>query len=279
LHLGALAAAVASYLHARQSGGRWLIRVEDIDPPREIPGAADSILRTLESLALHWDGEVLWQSARIEQHVETAHALLRSGAAFRCRCSRRELRQLGTGGTYPGTCRNLNLPAADTAIRLRVDDGHVCFEDGLRGIVEQDVTQTDGDFVIVRRDRLPAYHLAVVLDDAEQEITDIVRGADLLECTPLHILLQQRLGLPNPRYWHIPLLTGSQGEKLSKRAGAPAVDAMGPATAANRVLTLLGLPPPACLVNAPPSELWQFALDQFSFDQLALQPGHIRVDG
>jgi glutamyl-Q tRNA(Asp) synthetase len=198
-----------------------------------------------------------------------ADCLLTRGLAFRCRCSRRELLAAHGELRYPGTCRELSLPPADTAVRLRVENGEVSFQDGLRGPLARDIAASDGDFIIVRRDGLPAYHLAVVVDDASQGITDIVRGADLFESTPLHIYLQRQLGLPTPRYWHIPLLTNRAGEKLSKRAGATAVDASDPAAAAAQVLHLLGLNLPPELAGARPRELWAYAADCFNFESLA----------
>jgi glutamyl-Q tRNA(Asp) synthetase len=278
LHLGTLAAAVTSYIHARQAGGRWLVRIEDIDPPREVAGAADSILRTLETLELGWDQEVRFQGGRSATYLSAGEVLYRQGAAYYCRCSRQQLRAQDLGHRYPGTCRDLNLGPSEGALRLRLDADCVRFDDGLQGPVERDVLELDGDFVIVRRDGLPAYHLAVVIDDADQGVTDIVRGIDLLDSTPLHIALQRRLGLPTPRYWHIPLITNRSGEKLSKGSGAAALDTHQPALTASRILTLLGLPPPAELSGARPRELWAFAVEQFRFAQLGGQPVTIAAD-
>jgi glutamyl-Q tRNA(Asp) synthetase len=268
LHLGSLAAAAASYLHARQAGGEWLVRIEDIDPPREVPGSADSILRTLEALGLEWDRDVRRQGSRFAEYLAFARRLYEEGEAFYCRCSRQQLRARSTGDRYPGTCRDKRLPADDAALRLRVGDEAIVFTDGLRGRVTRCIAATDGDFVIVRRDGLPAYHLAVVVDDADQKVTDIVRGGDLLDSTPLHICLQQRLGLGVPRYWHIPVVTNAAGEKLSKGSGATAIDARRPSDSVLRVLRLLGLEPPADLEGAPPCELWSWALREFAIERL-----------
>ena len=278
LHLGTLAAAVASFLHARQADGRWLVRIEDIDPPREVPGSADRILRTLEALELHWDGSVRYQSTRIDEYLAVADSLLARGLAFRCRCSRREIRAAEGSVRYPGTCRQLDLPDGDVALRLRVDDAVIRLWDGLRGGLQRDIALTDGDFVIVRRDGLPAYHLAVVVDDADQGITDIVRGADLLESTLQHIYLQRCLDVPSPAYWHIPLLTNRAGEKLSKSAGSAAIDPREPAAAARRALQLLGLPIPAELAAAPPHELWAYAAGNFSFAGLGKGTASLPID-
>lgn len=268
LHLGTLTAAVASFLHARQMDGSWLVRIEDIDPPREVPGSATSILKSLEAMDLEWDGEVLFQSARIDEYRTRALELVASGQAYYCSCSRQEIRALTGGSRYPGTCRNRRLTAGDTAIRLRTDVGAVEFVDRLQGAIQRDVESADGDFVIVRRDSLPAYHLAVVMDDAAQRITDIVRGADLLDSTPLHILLQRRLAVPTPTYWHLPLITDASGEKLSKRAGAPPVDTKNASQTAAAVLGLFGLTLPADLKGARPKTLWQWAEQNWRIDRL-----------
>lgn len=269
LHLGSLVAAVASYLHARQADGLWLVRIEDIDPPREAPGATDAILRALEALGLLWDGPVLHQSSRFEAYREIARSLLAEGRAFRCGCSRSEIRaSAGTGGSlrYPGTCRDRALGAADTALRVRVDPGIVAFEDGLQGAQSCDLATTSGDYVIVRRDALPAYHLAVVADDAEQHVTTVVRGIDLLDSTATHVHLQGVLGLPTPRYFHVPVVVNALGQKLSKQNGAALAPASG--ATAERVLALLGARVPRELVGAPPAALWEWATGQWRIEGL-----------
>lgn len=278
LHFGTLATAVASFLHARSSDGRWLLRIEDIDPPREVAGAAASIRRTLEGLELHWDGEIRYQGARLEHYAAAARRLLECGRAYYCRCSRQQIRALTGCNRYPGTCRERGLGPGDAALRFLVGDAPVRFCDGLGGPQNYDVTARDGDFVIVRRDELPAYHLAVVVDDADQGITDVVRGADLLESTPLHLQLQAALGLPTPRYWHIPLITDPGGEKLSKRSGAAAVDDLAPATAATRALALLGMTVPPELHGARPGAQWDWAVKRFGITDLAGRPGPIISD-
>jgi glutamyl-Q tRNA(Asp) synthetase len=269
LHLGSLATAVASYLHARQAGGEWLVRIEDIDPPREVPGAADDILRTLEAFELEWDRPVLYQSRRLEAYDAIAQRLLADGQAFRCRCSRSEIRAANEGesGRYPGTCRERNLAPGDAAVRVRVDAGPVIFEDGLQGTIETDLLATLGDYVVMRRDGLPAYHLAVVLDDAEQGVTTIVRGVDLLDSTAAHVHLQRVLGLSTPRYYHLPVVVNEQGQKLSKQTGATAVDA-GDRAAAARVLELLGVAVLPELRSESPGALWRWALEHWSIDAL-----------
>ena len=268
LHLGSLATAVASFVHARQARGEWLVRIEDIDPPREVPGAADDILRTLEAFELEWDRAVLYQSSRLAAYDEVAQRLLADGRAFRCRCSRSEIRAANEGesGRYPGTCRDRHIAPRDAATRVRVDSGRVVFEDGLQGPIETDLAATLGDYVIVRRDGLPAYHLAVVLDDAEQGVTTIVRGIDLLDSTAAHVHLQRVLGLATPRYCHLPVVVNEHGQKLSKQTGATPVARDG--TAAATVLALLGLAVPPALARERPGALWRWAIERWSIDSL-----------
>jgi glutamyl-Q tRNA(Asp) synthetase len=264
LHVGSLATAVASYLHARQARGQWLVRIEDIDPPREVPGAAGDILRTLEAFELEWDGDVVFQSTRLEVYRDVAQSLLGAGLAFRCRCSRSEIRAGNDGqpGRYPGTCRERQLAAGDAAVRVRVEFGNLTLADELQGPSETDLAATTGDYVIVRRDELPAYHLAVVVDDAAQGITNVVRGIDLLDSTPVHCHLQRMLKLPTPRYCHLPVVVNARGQKLSKQTGASAVTADEPGVAAE-VLRMLGLAIPNELTRERPRVLWQWAIERW----------------
>jgi glutamyl-Q tRNA(Asp) synthetase len=261
---------VASNLHARRVRGQWLVRIEDIDPPREVAGAADEILHTLEAFDLEWDGDVVFQSTRLDVYREAAQSLLAAGLAFHCRCSRSEIRagNDGQAGRYPGTCRERRLPAGDAAVRVRVEPGIVALADELQGPSDTDLAGTTGDYVVVRRDELPAYHLAVVVDDAAQGVTNVVRGIDLLESTPAHDHLQRALKLPIPRYCHLPVLVNAQGQKLSKQTGATAVTAHEPGIAAD-VLRLLGLTVPAELMRERPRVLWQWAIERWD-------PAHLR---
>jgi len=272
LHAGSLLTAVASFLHARQAGGEWLVRIEDIDPPREAPGAADEILRALEAFDLTWDRPVLYQSRRLDVYADAVRRLVDQGAAFACRCSRSALRAYaadrGVPVGYPGTCRELALGAEDAAIRMRVDPPWSGFDDALQGRYEPPRTAGFPDYVIRRRDGLPAYHLAVVIDDAFQGVTTIVRGYDLLECVPAQQHLQTALGLPRPRYYHVPVLTGPTGQKLSKQTGARAVDARNPSREAFAALERLGAAPPAELEGAPPAELWEWAITHWRIERL-----------
>jgi glutamyl-Q tRNA(Asp) synthetase len=270
LHLGSIVTAVASFLHARQAGGEWLVRIEDIDPPREAPGAAADILRTLESLGLEWDRSVLYQSSRTAAYREAADDLLAAGLAFRCDCSRSRLRASGdqAPGRYPGTCRDRGLREPDTAVRVRVAEPTcIRFVDGLQGEQSTRLDVSTGDYIVLRRDGLPAYHLAVVLDDAAQGITAIVRGADLLDSTAAHIHLQGVLGAATPAYWHLPVVVSAQGQKLSKQTGAAPVHGDDAGVAA-LALDLLGLPVPPELRREPPATLWRWARTHWRIESL-----------
>jgi glutamyl-Q tRNA(Asp) synthetase len=215
-----------------------------------VPGAADGILRTLEAFALEWDGEVAWQSTRTALYEAALARLRAAGRVYRCRCSRREIADSGLqgaeGAIYPGTCRALALdPDVAGADRLRAPHDAVAFHDRVQGAITQAVARDIGDFVLRRRDGLHAYQLAVVVDDHEQGITDVVRGADLLWSTPRQVVLQQALGFPTPRYLHVPVAANAKGEKLSKQTLAQPVDANDPARALAAALRFLGQPVPA----------------------------------
>jgi glutamyl-Q tRNA(Asp) synthetase len=253
LHFGSLVAALASWLDARSRGGEWLVRIEDVDATRRVPGAAADILRALEAFGLTWDGEVVWQSRRTALYEEALERLRAQGLVYRCRCSRKEVADSGLrgleGAIYPGTCRELRFDATQVSSeRLRVAPATVDFDDRVQGRISQDVARAIGDFVLKRRDALHAYQLAVVVDDAEQEITDVVRGADLLQSTPRQILLQRALGLPTPRYLHFPVATNRRGEKLSKQTLAHPVSAVRAAELLASALDFLSQPPPSARV-------------------------------
>ena len=225
LHFGSLIAALASYCDARASGGGWLVRIEDIDEPRSRDHAATAILATLEAYGFEWDGEVVRQSHRGALYQEALERLVAHGEAFACACTRRDLEagRLGAGGerVYPGTCRSGAASGREAkAWRLRVNDEAIGFRDRLQGWHEQRLEREIGDFIIKRADGLFAYQLAVVVDDAAQDITHVVRGADLLASTPRQIWLQRRLGLATPSYLHHPIAILASGEKLSKQTGA-----------------------------------------------------------
>lgn len=265
LHFGSLVAAVASYLDARSQQGVWLVRMEDLDRPRCVPGAADSILRLLEQCGLRWDEHVLWQSGRTPAYAAALERLRAGGYVFPCGCSRSES---GTG-VYPGHCRNGLPPGRRSRTwRARVPDETVLFHDRLHGLFSQQLTRDVGDFVVRRADGIFAYQLAVVVDDGEQQITDVVRGSDLLDSTPRQILLQRMLGLPEPHYLHLPLATNGKGEKLSKQTRAR------PASVEDlpRVLAFLNHAPPADLLGAPPDELLRWAVGAWTPSRLPTEP-------
>lgn len=269
LHFGSLIAALGSYLTARQQGGEWFVRMEDIDPPREVAGAAMAILRTLERLGFEWDGEVLFQSKRHEAYLEALAQLQREGQSYRCRCSRKEIltqaKRFGLpAGVYPGGCRTAHVTEHERhAIRLLVEPGPVVFNDALQGHYIQEVASTVGDFVLRRADGLFAYQLAVVVDDAAQGITEVVRGSDLLDNTPRQILLQQALGLPTPQYCHLPVALNREGQKLSKQTFAPALDDARPIPALWQALQFLGQQPPREIREGGLDDLWRWALNHW----------------
>ncbi|HYC44288.1 MAG TPA: tRNA glutamyl-Q(34) synthetase GluQRS [Burkholderiales bacterium] len=269
LHFGSLVAAVGSYLDARANAGAWLVRIDDLDPPRVVPGAADDILSTLEACGLEWDERIVYQSTRSDAYHAALHALRQQGLVYACACSRREIADSAVSGiegyVYPGTCRT-GLPAARAARAWRVKTvaAHSAFDDRVQGRIEHDIEREIGDFVLYRTDRVYAYQLAAALDDAEAGVTDVVRGADLLHSTPRQIYLQRLLGLPTPRYAHLPVAVNERGEKLSKQTHAPAVDAarVGPALVA--ALRFLGQAPTAELAQARAPAILEWALANWS---------------
>lgn len=263
LHAGSLATALASWLDARAHDGSWLLRIEDVDTPRTVPGAAEVIMAQLDALGLAWDGEIIWQSRRGDAYQAAFDTLAARGLIYGCGCTRREiadsaLRGQTTPGTdgerpYPGTCRH-GLPEGRQARawRLRVPDGVERFEDRWLGPQEQDVAQAVGDFALRRADGLWAYQLAVVADDAAQGVTDVVRGADLLSSTARQRVLGRLLGLPPLRYMHVPLiLDAASGLKLSKQNGAPPIDTGAPLKALGAAWEALGFAPFAAAGIAP----------------------------
>lgn len=276
LHFGSLVAAVGSYLQARQAQGRWLVRIEDLDPPRTVPGSADLILRTLEALGFEWDEAVLWQSTRTGVYQQALQALIDQGSAYACSCTRSELQALnadhaesGDELQYPGRCRNGPLRThGPHAWRLRVPTDPICFEDALQGRHCVDLSSTLGDFVIKRRDGWFAYQLAVVVDDAAQGITEVVRGADLLLNTPRQIAVQRALALPTPQYLHLPLATDQFGQKLSKSHAAPAADSKHAAQTLWQVLSFLRQAPPLELRNETLANVWSWAVTHWHAGQL-----------
>jgi glutamyl-Q tRNA(Asp) synthetase len=262
LHFGSLVAALGSYLDARHQGGKWLVRMEDLDRPREIPGAADLILRTLDAFGLEWDGAVEYQSQRDPAYREAAEKLRHMGLLYPCGCSRGEIRRRGRPGPegpiYPGTCRNGLPPGCKRrALRLHTTTETVTADDRIQGRIAQSLETEVGDFVLHRADGLFAYQLAVVVDDAWQGITHVVRGADLLLSTPRQIYLHRLLELPTPLYAHLPLAVDGTGRKLSKQLSSRPVDAVNPAPALLAALQHLEQPlPPEPLGHAGDILAW-----------------------
>lgn len=270
LHFGSLLAAIASYAEARRRQGQWLLRIEDIDPPREQPGADRRIVEALERYGFRWDGPVLYQSEARERHEALVAALLESGAAYPCSCSRKDLAEAPRGPLgviYPGTCRE-GAAGTETAIRVRTDDEPVAFEDRLQGRFSQRLESESGDYIIRRRDGLIAYQLAVVADDAAQGITEVVRGIDLLDSTPRQIHLQRLLGLPTPVYLHIPVAVNASGQKLSKLTGAEGIDPDRPAPVLLAALRALRQDPPDALEGASVADIWSWTLRNWGLDPL-----------
>ncbi|HEV7164313.1 MAG TPA: tRNA glutamyl-Q(34) synthetase GluQRS [Gammaproteobacteria bacterium] len=265
LHFGSLVAAVGSWLDARAQGGRWLLRMENLDPPREMPGAADRILRTLEAFGLEWDGPVLYQSLRLDAYAAAEVQLTDMAAAFPCACTRSEIADSSVHGLegpiYPGTCRHGLTPDREArALRLKAPDEAISFEDGLQGTVTQNLARDIGDFIIRRADGCHAYQLAVVVDDAHQGVTHVVRGADLLFSTPRQLLLQRLLGLPRPHHLHLPIALNQAGEKLSKQTQARPVEGTDPVQTLWQTLAFLCQEPPEALKDASIEELRAWAL-------------------
>jgi glutamyl-Q tRNA(Asp) synthetase len=264
LHFGSLISALASYLDARAQHGQWLLRIEDIDPPREQAGATAAILASLQAHGLHWDGEVMYQSQRLAIYRSAAATLVQTGRAFYCSCSRTQLAQ------QTCNCRQRRTPPnTPAAIRLSVPPTELCFDDAVQGRYCEQVAEVAGDFVVLRKEdneraqQLPAYQLAVVIDDAEQGITHVVRGSDLLDNTARQILLQQHLALPTPCYAHLPVIANPQGQKLSKQTYARALVAADAVINLRAALDFLGqTPAPASLVNV--RDLLDFAIAHWS---------------
>ncbi|MCD9464269.1 tRNA glutamyl-Q(34) synthetase GluQRS [Photobacterium phosphoreum] len=266
LHFGSLIAALGSYLQAKSQQGKWIVRIEDLDPPREMLGAANDILRTLEAFGFMWDGDIMYQSLRHDAYHAQIDAWLAQGNAYYCQCSRKDIKQ--TGGFYPGTCRTLNQRHSNGAVRLQVDTPITHFDDLLHGHIELPFALAREDFIIRRRDGLFAYNLAVVLDDIEQGITEVVRGADLIEPTGRQIGLYRQLGHPEVSYLHLPLAITDNGNKLSKQNHAPAIDKHNPRPALMAALRFLGFSPPTELVTESVEQILQWGITHWQLKQL-----------
>jgi glutamyl-Q tRNA(Asp) synthetase len=266
LHLGSLYTAVASYLDARSQGGRWLLRIEDLDRPREVPGAAANIVSTLEAFGFEWDGAIVRQAECAARYASALDALRARGLTFECSCSRL---QRAEEDRYPGTCRSgPRVPGAATATRLCIDPGYVQFRDRIQGSYRQDVAAAVGDVILKRRDQLFAYLLAVVVDDAAQGVTHVVRGADLLDNTPRQICLQRLLGLRTPIYAHLPVLVEADGSKLAKSARSVPLERRVALPQLLSVFDLLGLEPPASLATETIGAAWTWAIARWDMNRV-----------
>ncbi len=284
LHFGSLVAAVGSYLDARANAGEWLLRMEDVDEPRTVPGAAENILRTLEAFGFEWDGGVAVQSRRHDHYHAALVQLQLDGDVYPCACTRSEIaavtgqHSVDGGLVYPGTCRGgLGDGLAARAWRMRVPNREFCFIDRVQGEATQNLERDVGDFVLLRADGQYAYQLAVVVDDAAQGINAVVRGVDLLDSTARQMWLQQRLGLPTPSYAHLPVVVNAAGEKLSKQTQAMAVDPAGGSKVLASALQFLGHEVPLELRAAPLVDFWCWAIAHWSLARVpaerAIFPG------
>lgn len=278
LHLGSLIAAVASYLEAKTCGGKWLVRMEDLDKRREMPGAADDILRTLEIFGFEWDEEVMYQSQRQQAYEDALQQLQARALVYPCACSRKEIADSVSnnpllhgldGLIYPGTCKpGLAEGKTPRAWRIRTNGAVINFDDAIQGHFTHELSREVGDFVLKRADGFFAYQLAVVVDDASQGITHVVRGADLLDSTSRQVYLQQALGFATPAYTHVPAATNANGEKLSKQTMAPALDKQQPQRDLWQALDFLGQNPPAEFKDSAIKDLWQWAEPQWSLSNI-----------
>jgi len=280
LHAGSVVAALGSYLEARATGGRWRLRIDDIDPPRQEPGAVDRILRQLETLGLEWDCPVLYQSSRLQAYQDAFQRLRAEGNVYRCSCSRRQLAVSAAPGPlgriYPGTCRARSpAPGLDAAWRLRLPAGPLGLDDGIQGPYRLDGQRGLGDPIVLRRDGLWSYHIANAVDDTALGITDVVRGADLIAPALVQVALQGLLGLPTIRWWHLPTLVDGQGHKLSKQTGAGAVDERRPVDALLAAWRRLGQAAPA---ETPASVAEFHAMARAEWDRTIVPAGPISAD-
>lgn len=275
LHFGSLIAALASYCEAKTQGGKWLVRMEDLDKPREVAGAADHILKTLETFGFEWDAEVIYQSHRNHLYQEALNQLQAASLIYKCDCSRKEIADSAEHGIdgliYPGICRHKEALRTPSASRVIVDAKPILFTDAIQGSIEQTLAQDVGDFVLKRADGLYAYQLAVVVDDFEQGVTHILRGADLLNSSPRQIYLQQLLRYPTPEYAHIPIANNANNEKLSKQTLAPAIDGSQASTLLKQALAFLGQDPPMDLVQCNPTEILQWAKQHWDIKKIPHQ--------
>ena len=274
LHMGSLVAAVASYLQARSKQGQWLLRIEDLDPPREIAGATDDIIRTLDEFGFEWDGEIIRQSNRADLYLQALDELSKQDHIYPCTCSRSDIKKTAQPGPYclryAGTCREgVHTPEKTHSLRLKTPDENIGFNDYIQKHYQQNLNRDIGDFIVKRADGQFAYQLAVVVDDAEQNISEIVLGSDLLDSTPRQIYIQKILSLPQPDYAHIPVIVNADNEKLSKQTMASPVKKNEAARNLYTALNYLEQRPPGELQNAAITELWDWAISHWDIDNIS----------
>jgi len=283
LHYGSLVAATASYLQAKHLQGQWLVRIEDIDPPREVAGAAKEILNTLERFQFEWDHDPLYQSTRLDTYRSELNTLIKQELVYACACSRKALanniQKSELGKHYPGICADKQLDVHDNNLnlRLRVEDANLEFSDATYGNVRTNLAKEIGDIIIYRKFNLPSYALAVTIDDAFQGITEVVRGYDLLAFTPVQIYICQQLQLPIPKFLHVPIIVNQEGDKLSKQTGAKAVDTHNCVTTLIRALRDLGQSVPIEYELVEPEkdgleQLWKWAIKHWDVDKIPTSP-------
>lgn len=269
LHFGSLVTAVASYCQAKSVNGNWLVRIEDLDTPRVIDGAADEILETLEHYGFEWDGEVLYQSQRFEIYQQYLEQLMEQDVVYGCSCSRKAIQEYphrtgSLGIIYPGFCRQKKLNLKRLKLRLNIKPaGQVEFNDYHYGTIRRDMDSEIGDVILKRQDGIFAYHLAVVIDDALQQINEIVRGADLIDATCIHIYLNRLFGFSSAEYLHIPLILNEAGDKLSKQTGATALTSDSPGLKLIKALNILGQNTPTELSSYKPVEILKYAISHW----------------
>lgn len=273
LHLGSLLAALGSFLQARHRQGKWLVRIEDLDPPREVPGASTDILKTLEYFHLFWDDDIVYQSHRSERYDEIINELLKNDLIFPCTCSRKTIQataQIGPlGMIYPGTCRPNRLPLKQQhSLRLLLPDQDINFKDTIQPALSLNLMRDIGDVVLLRADGFYAYHLAVVVDDEDQHVSEIVRGTDLLYSTPVHQYLQQCLNYNTPNYIHLPVIENARGEKLSKQTGASKVSFHNPEKTLLQLLNMLGQNPAEELQDGSLDEILTWAINHWDINKV-----------
>lgn len=268
VHYGTLVAAVGSYLQARQNNGEWFIRMDDVDTVRVVDGADEDILYTLEQFGFEWNGEVTYQTKQIDSYQQALEMLISQSMIFPCLCSRKQLAKTGNS-IYPGTCRHRTLPERkEHALRVLSQDINIEFDDIVMGKQHQNIKQQCGDFIVKRRDGLFAYQLAIVVDDAAQDITEVVRGADLLSSTHRQIYLQQLLNYSTPRYCHIPLAVDEAGKKISKSEQATKVDIRNKEKLLANALSFLGQRPPKDLGKSQLIDIWLWAIEHWNINKV-----------